>query len=329
MEGSAVNIDNAGRTVTVVIAGHGRRELRYDKLILATGSQLGEVPIEGAKSHCYDIDSWDGAMRLERHLVELYSGPPVAGRDCIVLVGGGMSGIEMAAEMREHVSRHADAKVASAVRIVLVERNQFVGMPLGEELRPIIDQALAKHGVEVLTNTDVVAISDTEVVLSDGSRIETATCITTIGLRASPLTELLPARRDQLGRVYVDDWLRVEGVDDVYAAGDTARAHVDELGNVSMMSCQHSRTMGKYAGFNAVRDLLEQEARRYRQPDYVTCLDLGPDEAVLSAGWERKLQYCGQEAKTLKQRINRELIYPPKGSRNEILAAARIDKNGR
>jgi len=45
--------------------------------------------------------------------------------------------------------------------------------------------------------------------------------------------------------------------------------------NLALMSCQHAMEMGKFAGYNAGRDLLGLPLRPYWQPVYLTCLDLG------------------------------------------------------
>jgi NADH:ubiquinone reductase (H+-translocating) len=59
----------------------------------------------------------------------------------------------------------------------------------------------------------------------------------------------------------------------------------------------------------------------YRQPLYTTCLDLGHSGAVLTKGWDRTVEATGEIAKTIKRRINTQLIYPP-ADREAILAAA-------
>jgi NADH dehydrogenase len=83
--------------------------------------------------------------------------------------------------------------------------------------------------------------------------------------------------------------------------------------------------MGRYAGHNAVCDLLSRPLRPYRQPRYVTCLDLGTSGAVFTTGWQREVSMVGAEAKHLKQSINGQRIYPPHGDRAALLAAAEID----
>jgi NADH dehydrogenase len=63
----------------------------------------------------------------------------------------------------------------------------------------------------------------------------------------------------------------------------------------------------------------------YRQPRYVTCLDLGASGALFTTGWDRKIDLQGSKAKALKRSIVTDGIAPPRGSRAEILAAAAID----
>ena len=78
------------------------------------------------------------------------------------------------------------------------------------------------------------------------------------------------------------------------------------------MSCQHAIPMGMVAGRNAVSELFGLELRTYSQPDYVTCLDLGPWGALFMQGWDRQVRLAGPWAKVVKQAINRRLIQPPR-----------------
>ncbi|MFP3499942.1 NAD(P)/FAD-dependent oxidoreductase, partial [Pseudomonas sp. SIMBA_059] len=76
------------------------------------------------------------------------------------------------------------------------------------------------------------------------------------------------------------------------------------------------------SGNNAMADLLGVAPVVYRQPKYVTCLDLGEWGAAYSEGWERALKLQGQEGKELKRQINSVWIYPPAADRALALAAA-------
>ena len=108
----------------------------------------------------------------------------------------------------------------------------------------------------------------------------------------------------------------------MYAAGDIATAMLTDE-HTSVMSCQHARPMGRFACHNAVSDLLDEKQLALRIPDYSTCLDLGPEGAVQTQGWDRLVFETGAKAKQTKKIINCVRIYPPaSGDRREIFAAA-------
>lgn len=324
VQGFACRIDTQNRTVFVEGSDGRKSSHAYDQLILATGSELRKPPVPGLAKCSFNIDTYDAAVALDRHLQKIALTPDICGHDTFVIVGAGMVGIELAAEMRNRIEIHSDAATAARARVILLERADVVGPEFGAEPRPIIEDALRQANVEVVLGTSVGRIEPEFVTLTDGERIAAATTIITTGLCASALAEQVPVGRDELGRLPVDDMLRVDAVPGIYATGDIARAVTDE-GRLALMSCQHSRTMGKYAGYNAARELLGLPLKRYRQPDYTSCLDLGNFGAVFSTGWERRVQHFGAEAKKRKMWINSEVIYPPVGDKTAIFAEARIN----
>ena len=96
----------------------------------------------------------------------------------------------------------------------------------------------------------------------------------------------------------------------MFAAGDVAWAMMDDR-HASVMSCQHGRPMGRFAGHNVVCDLLGLPMLPLRIEWYVTVLDLGPWGAVYTEGWDRHVVTKGETAKKTKQVINCQRIYPP------------------
>ncbi len=130
------------------------------------------------------------------------------------------------------------------------------------------------------------------------------------------------AETDSFGRLHVDSNLKVKGVNNVFATGDCAYAATDTEGNYAKMSCQHAMNLGRSAGHNVAADLIGEAPIPYSQPQYVTCLDLGPWGAVYTEGWNREVKLTGALAKNLKTKINTEWIYPPSADREEIFTAA-------
>jgi NADH dehydrogenase len=206
--------------------------------------------------------------------------------------------------------------------VILVDRSPTVGSVMGASARPVIEQALADNGVDTRTGVSVASVSERGVALSSGEQLDAATVVWCAGMRASSLTEQLPVARDHLGRVEVDDYLRVIDLPSVFAAGDVAAARMDDE-HLSVMSCQHGRPMGRYAGYNVIGDLFDEPMLALRIPWYVTVLDLGPAGAVYTEGWDRVVVSKGAAAKTTKLTINTRRIYPPlTGDRGDLLAAA-------
>ena len=230
----------------------------------------------------------------------------------------GLTGIEAATELLGKL-RSAGAV---APRVILADHQPRVGSDMGDGACHVIDEALASLGVATRTGVAISAIDRSGATLSTGEKIPAATIVWCAGMRANPLTELFPVRRDRFGRVPVDHFMRVEGMPDTFAAGDAAYAVVDDRHN-SVMSCQHARPMGRFAGHNVVCDLMGRPMLPLRIDWYTTILDLGPWGAVYTEGWDRRVVATGAAAKRTKQLINCKRIYPPRsGDRRQILDAA-------
>lgn len=311
---TVTGIDVTAHTVTTTDARY-----RYDRLVIATGSQVAKPDIPGLPEFGFDVDTYDAAVRLHAHLAALAGEPPTPARDTVIVVGAGLTGVETACELPHRMTTLG----VSAPRVIVVDRNPQVGSDMGAQARPVIQAALSDCGVQVRAGASVAAVAADSVTLSTGEVIATATVVWCAGMRASALTGQLNVSRDRLGRLPVDDHLRVQGVDDVFAAGDVAAAELDDDGHLSVMSCQHGRPMGRYAGYNVISDLLGAPMLPLRIPWYVTVLDLGPAGAVYTEGWDRRVVATGVTAKNTKTTINTARIYPPRdGIAADLLAAA-------
>jgi NADH dehydrogenase len=318
---TVTGIDTGARRVAVVGRDGRAAELTYDRLVLAAGSQLVRPDLPGAE-HLFDVDTMPGAARLHSHLHRLPAEAAAEGRFTAVVVGAGFTGLEVATELVGRL-RDIAAPVGAAeqVRVVLVERKGVVGPELGEGPRPQILEALAELGVEQRLGVALESASPAGVRLSDGSEIAAGTVVWTAGMAASPLTADIPAERDRLGRLHVDEYLRVVRAPDVYAAGDTSAALTQD-GLPVTQSCQHALPQGRFAGHNVAADLLGLQQVPFAPEPYVTCLDLGAAGAVLTSGWERTVRKTGQEAKDVKHTISAVAIYPPVDDAEAILARA-------
>ncbi|MBI2826075.1 MAG: NAD(P)/FAD-dependent oxidoreductase [Planctomycetia bacterium] len=324
VEATVEDIDLGQQAVAVRSAGTEERQtLPYDRLVFALGSRLNRPTIPGLAEYGFDVDTYDAAARLDAHLASLPARPASPGQFTVLVVGAGLTGIETATEMPDRVRAIlAKAGLDQPFRVILADHKAWVGSDMGESARPVIEQALASLGIETWTGCSIVSVDEQGATLGSGERIAAATVVWCAGMRAHPLTKRFPVERDCFGRVPVDECLRVVGVPHVFAAGDVARAMMDDT-HASVMSCQHGRPMGRFAGHNVVCDLVGQPMLPLRIEWYVTVLDLGAAGAVYTQGWNRAVAATGEAAKKTKRTINCQRIYPPlDGNREAILEAA-------
>ncbi|MEA2729286.1 MAG: hypothetical protein QOF70_3761 [Acetobacteraceae bacterium] len=318
-------IDVAERLVSYTANGL-QQSVSYDRLVCALGSQLVRPAIRGLAEHAFDVDTYAAATRLNEHIADLPSRAASAGQFTALIVGAGLTGIETATEMpaklRRAIANGSSSGTKPAPRVILADRQQWIGSDMGESARPVIAEALQSLGIETRTAVSVAAVDADGATLSTGERFEAATVVWCAGMKANPLAAQFAVPLDRLGRLPVDHFLRIKAVPAAFAAGDIADLAVDE-GRTSVMSCQHGRPMGRFAGHNVVCDLLGHPMLALQIPWYTTILDLGPWGAVYTEGWDRRVVATGDAAKHTKEIINRERIYPPLfGDRKAILDAA-------
>ena len=316
VEGEAVGVDVVGRSVELA-AG----EVRYDRLVVATGSCMRRPSVPGA-DEAFSIDTQAEAIVFDRRLAEVVraTATPV-----VAVVGAGFTGIELALELRDRIACHGDEREAERARILLVDRAEVVGHRLGPGPRPLIEAALSEARVELLLGVTVTGLSRDRLALGDGTTVAADAVVLTTGMEAAPFVGHLPGAHDELKRLLVERTLRAPAAPDVFVAGDAAAATGAD-GQRVLQSCQHALQLGRFAGENATRDLLSLPTREYVQPPYITCLDLGRAGAVFTRGWERRVDRVGGDAKRIKRRINTEVIYPPADApAAELLALSSLD----
>lgn len=321
--GRVETVDAAAKTLTIAKNDGSIATVAYDRFVLAAGSQLFQPDVPGLADHGFNTDQWDSAQRLAMHLRALADRPDTPARNTVVIAGGGFTGLEAASEMP--IRLRAALGDAVEQRVIIVDTAPAVGLSMGEQALPFVQEALQEAGIETRPGVRVIAVDADSVTLSSGERIGASTLVWSAGMRASPIAAQVPGDHDPLGRVIGDAFLRAPASDGIFVTGDTVLAATDDQGNFAPMSCQHAMSLGRVAGHNAAAELVGLDLHPYSQPQYVTCLDLGEWGALYTEGWDRQVRFTREEGKKIKQEINRIWIYPPAADRDAAFAVANPD----
>lgn len=255
--GEAVRIDVARRAVEL----RSGPALGYDHLVYAVGSRPGVAEVRGVAEHAYPVASLAAAERLRAALREAGPDAPVT------VVGGGLTGIETAAEL---------AELGHQVTLV---GGEVLGPSLHEAGRRAALRALGDLGVRVLSGPGarVTEVRPDEVVLEDGRRLPSAVTAWTTGFVVPELARASGLTTDQAGRLLTDETLT--SVDDarIVGAGDA----VSPSGTPLRMSCQAAMPLGTHAADTVLRRMSGREPRPIEVGFVGQCTSLGRGRGVL------------------------------------------------
>ncbi|MFC7330896.1 NAD(P)/FAD-dependent oxidoreductase [Marinactinospora rubrisoli] len=252
---------------TVRVAEGGRlRDIGYDTLVYAPGSgpYFGSVP--GAAEHAHTLAELTGAEAFRtRALPDL-----VRARGTVLLVGGGLTGIEAAAEL---------AETRPELRVELVTRDT-VGAGLSPRGRRHVRRVLDRLGVRVRERCDVTEVRPDGLVLGDGTVLRAGAVVWNAGYQVPDLARRAGIAVDANGRVLVDGTQRSVSHPDVYAVGDAAKAAGID-GRELRMACGSALVMGGTAGSAVAARRAGRPARPLWFRYLFQCVSLGRRDGVI------------------------------------------------
>jgi len=299
--GPMTALDHGARRITVgaVRSSDGEdvlheRRIDYGSLVIAVGSTSNYFGVPGARENTISLNATEDAERFRLRLLRLMAGAEQAREERndanaaldVVIIGGGATGVELAAELREASGVYAAygfsrLQVKRDVRITLLEGAPRILAPLPERVSAAALKLLDERGIRVVNNCRVTKIDADRVLDNDGNVYPASLCVWAAGIRAPEFLGTLGLPVTKGGQIEVDPQLRVPGVPGVYALGDCA-ACIDVSGKPVPPRAQAAHQQADY--------LLKQFLRRakgkpldekpYRYRDYGSLVSLGKTTSV-------------------------------------------------
>jgi NADH:quinone reductase (non-electrogenic) len=243
----------------------------YDALVLALGSitNLGTVP--GMAEHAIAVRTLGDAFYLRNRALAMLeeaatdSDPERRRRlQTFVVVGGGSTGVEIAAEL-EDLLRTAGRTFPGLPpsEVVLVHAGEYVVPAFGDRLGRYATRKLRAAGVRVVLGRRIAEVAEDRVRLDDGTEIQAATVVSTVGNAPHPLLRDLPGAKDERGWIQPDDTFAVPGLEHVWAVGDCASIPDPRTGRPMPATAQHAVREGPHVARNILAVLDRRPATRF------------------------------------------------------------------
>lgn len=260
VEGEAIKVDPYAKKVTIRISGnshknqvdHGMPEyvedIDYDKLVIGIGATTNSFGIKGVKEFGSYLKETEDAQKIRKRIMDCIEAASVPGLSKeerrrlmhAVVVGAGPTGVEFAGELHDFVYndvRRFNPEVVKDFKVSLIEgMPQILPAGFSKNLVTYAIDTLEREQIDILTETMVTGADADNIYASrklpNGQKEEIqlpyGLFVWAGGTGVRPLIKdlfnVIPQQASQRRGLKVDEFLRVKGVEDVWAVGDCADA---------------------------------------------------------------------------------------------------------
>lgn len=224
IQGQVTEFDPTAEVLTLQLTSGAITTLPYDYLVYALGSVMNVDRVPGVREHAHTFNSVETATRINKALCHTENAR-------VLVVGGGLMGIETAAELAESLPKLCVTLASSK----LFSEEAIPG-GFNKKATDYLYQAFEKRNIKLQTGAQVKSLRSGVAEMSDGKEVAFDVCIWTGGIVAQPLAGIAGIQVDQEGKIMTDASLRSLSHPNIIAIGDAAQASSDRSGNCRMGS---------------------------------------------------------------------------------------------
>ncbi|MCW2549903.1 MAG: dehydrogenase, FAD-containing subunit [Mycobacterium sp.] len=265
--GTVIGLDPAGRRVAIGSGpdGSARQAIGYDTLVYALGSNIDLTSVPGVAEHTSSLTGRDAAFGLRSRLPDL-----AAAHGTVVVAGGGLTGIETAAELAESFP---------GLRVQLVS-GRAPGSHLSGKAQAYLGDAFAALGVDVVAGVHIAEVRAEALVIDGGGELPFDACVWAGGFSVPQLARACGLEVDAAGRARVDANLRSLSHPDIYVIGDAA-AVSGPWGSELSMGCRTGGFTGPQVADAIAARLTGREPKPFKFRYFHECISLGRRRGVV------------------------------------------------
>lgn len=231
------------------------RELEYDVLILALGSQANDFGVPGVREHCYFIDSQQQAETFNEALrMRVFRSIARDEPFRVAIVGAGATGVELAAELSrllEVAQAYGDETVRERLQLTLLESGPRILNAFPARISASAQRRLEQIGFHVLTSTRVTSADANGFHYGDGSFTEADLMVWAAGVKAPDFMQALGGLdTNRANQIVVGPTLQATGDEHVFAIGDCGSllpdGHERPLPPTAQVATQQAEHLAKH-----------------------------------------------------------------------------------
>lgn len=220
----------------------GKKEFSvdYDYLVVAMGAQVNTFNTPGVKEHCHFLKEVEEAQGIRKNLIDNFEKatlPNLSDEERkrilhFVVVGGGPTGVEFAAQLHDFVNEDLVKlypAVKEHVKITLLEATDHILNMFDTRITAFAEEKFQRDGIDMKLGSMVTQVTDKEISTKERSSGEIKSmpygmCLWSTGIGPRDVVKEFMQQIGQGNRraISTDEWLRVEGCENVYALGDCA-----------------------------------------------------------------------------------------------------------
>lgn len=256
-QAACFDMDAESRTIRCRGVPEGREfSLVGDHLVIAVGAVSNTYGIPGVDRHALFLREASEARAIRIKIIDCFEKASMPGLDPgekrrllhFVVVGGGPTGVEFAAEMHDFLEqdlRNSFPQSADEFQITLLEATSQILNTFDARLGAYTLQLFKRQRIEVRLGIPVREVTDTTVFLADGTAIPCGLVVWSAGNGPSPLIESLPFEKDMSRRLVTDPFFRVKGMENIYALGDCAAIEGKNFPAAAQVAQQEGKYLAK------------------------------------------------------------------------------------
>ncbi|MDG6773258.1 NAD(P)/FAD-dependent oxidoreductase [Thiomicrorhabdus sp. ZW0627] len=287
--GAFKSLDKSAQTITLApfIDHHGKqlldeRTLPYDYLVIAIGAKCNDFGLEGVQENCFTLDTSQDAedfhLSFLNRFLQYSEESQKNDQVCITIVGGGATGVELAAELYNAVDRLEQFGIHrihhQSLNIALIEATDRILPFMPENISEKAQRTLTEQGVTIHTNTVVKGVTANRLTTEDDT-YEADLIVWAAGVKAPKFLAELDLPTNRINQIEITPTLQVKGEENIYAIGDCS-VLLDEVTSRPMIpaTAQAAHQMAETCGRNIEAQINRTPLETFQFHDHGTLISL-------------------------------------------------------